>query len=743
MIDKSTVQKIKDAANIVEVVSDYVHLTRRGANYMGLCPFHNERTPSFSVNSRRNFCYCFSCHKGGSPVNFIMEKEGISYHDALLHLAKKYGIKVEERELTDEERKLATEREGMMVASEWAMKQMERDLIETEEGRSIGLTYLYHRGVTEDAIKKFHLGYAIDRGDHLTSIMQKAGFETDVLQSLGLTGKSQSGRYYDKYRGRVIFPIMNPSGKVVGFGGRDLKGGPAKYINSPESSLYRKNSELYGIFQAKNEIVRQDKCYLVEGYLDVIGMWMSGMENTVASSGTALTDGQIALIHRFTKNITLVYDGDKAGIKAALRGIDMLLLHKMQVKVLLLPDGDDPDSFAKKHSPEEFRDYVKSHERDIIQFKMQVMLNEMGDSPQEKAAVINSVVESIACIANDVERTVYVGECSRMLGIDESKISSAVERARFRIISQQQLERRRRQSGVDFPIAEQDNKELDEASSPSEELNIAAAIEHKEKKINFPMAPLEHKMILYCVRYGYQPFEYSESSDDDTEETGESEGDVSEQLYTIVDYINDELTADSIQFSVPEFRGVFEELLNHLDEYIEHLDDFRSNLEERITEEREKGRNEIAVRVGEMTIQKIESEERRLEQRLDDMRRKEINDFSRDYPGNFLASHENESLRRVANEMLREKHILSNLFGGLSAMNGDLSISQQVMRGLTEWRSEILENHIAEVIKEIAQYEDSDSEQLRDAMLRYSRLQGLRARLAKNNGERIVSPRRN
>ena len=297
-------------------------------------------------------CYCFSCHKGGSPVNFIMEKEGINYHDALLHLAKKYGITVEERELTDEERQLQSRREGMLVVNEWAMEKMENNLTATDEGRDIGLQYFLQRGITNEAIRKFHLGYAIDRQTALSDEAKAAGHDLEILKEVGLVGISGNGNMYDRFRGRVIFPIQNTAGKVVAFGGRDLKGGPAKYVNSPESDIYKKNRELYGIYQAKNEIVKQDKCFLVEGYMDVIGMWQAGMENAIASSGTALTDGQIALIHRFTENITLLYDGDAAGIKAALRGIDMLLSHKMRVKVLLLPDGHDPDSFARINTPE-------------------------------------------------------------------------------------------------------------------------------------------------------------------------------------------------------------------------------------------------------------------------------------------------------------------------------------------------------------------------------------------------------
>ncbi|MDE5868632.1 MAG: DNA primase, partial [Muribaculaceae bacterium] len=445
LIDRETVQRITDAADIVEVVGDYVHLIRRGANYMGLCPFHNERTPSFSVNKRKNFCYCFSCKQGGSPVNFIMKKEGLSYHEALLHLARKYGIEVRERELTDEERKQQSEREAMFVANEWAMLKMSDNLFHTEEGKLIGLTYFFNqRGITKEACDAFHLGYAIDKGDALVNEAKKAGLDIEILKKTGLIGQSQEGRIYDKYRGRVIFPILNTAGKVIGFGGRTLKNDKAKYINSPESEIYKKSNELYGIFQARTSIGKEDKCFLVEGYFDVIGMWQSGMKNVVASSGTALTDGQIALIHRFTENITLIYDGDKAGIKAALRGVDMLLHHKMKVKVLLLPDGDDPDSFARKHTPEEFRAFVENNETDVITFKAKVLVNEIKEDPQSRINAIQDMVTTLAHISDPISRDVYIQECSLLMRVPEETILKSVVRKRSELVEQWKREKMRK-----------------------------------------------------------------------------------------------------------------------------------------------------------------------------------------------------------------------------------------------------------------------------------------------------------
>ena len=452
MIDPATVQKIKDSADIVEVVSDYVHLVRRGANYMGLCPFHNERTPSFSVNKSRNFCYCFSCHKGGSPVNFIMEKEGVSYHDALLQLAAKYGIEVRERELSDEEKASQSRREGMFIANEWARNYFVSNLEETEEGRNVGLAYIYGRKVTPEAIKAFHLGYAIDRGTDFTDNALRKGFSLDILKATGLVGTSQEGRNYDRFRGRVIFPVLNSAGKTVAFGGRDLKGGPAKYINSPETEIYVKSRELYGIYQAKGEIVRKDKCYLVEGYLDVIGMWQSGIKNVVASSGTSLTDGQIALLHRFTQNVTLIYDGDSAGIKASLRGIDMLLAHNLNVRAVRLPEGDDPDSLAAKLTPDELKEFLKNNETDIIRFKINVLLEDVKNDPQKKYLAVRSIVESLAHIPDKIKREIYVQECSQLLNVSEHNLSRDIAKARVSVIEQERQKRRTEEINRDFPV---------------------------------------------------------------------------------------------------------------------------------------------------------------------------------------------------------------------------------------------------------------------------------------------------
>ena len=427
MIDKETVDKILDAADIVDVVSDFVHLRRRGSNYVGLCPFHNEKTPSFSVSRSKGICKCFSCGKGGSPVNFIMEHEQMSYYEALKYLAKKYNIEVKERELTDEEKQAQSERENMLLVNDFALKNFEDNLFNTDEGRSVGLSYFYEREFTDSTIKKFHLGYSMEGRSELYNAIKKNGYNPTYAIESGLCIKGEHG-VYDRFKGRVMFPVLNIAGKVIAFGGRTLKKDPAKYVNSPESIIYKKKNELYGLYQAKQAIVKKDKCFLVEGYTDVLSMHQAGIENVVASSGTSLTEGQIRLIHRFTDNITVLYDGDSAGIKASLRGIDLLLAEGLNVKVLLLPDGDDPDSFAKKHNASEFQGFIDANETDFIKFKTSILLEGLENDPIKKSEAIQDIVKSISVIPENITRAVYIKECSKRFEIDEKILAEEVKK---------------------------------------------------------------------------------------------------------------------------------------------------------------------------------------------------------------------------------------------------------------------------------------------------------------------------
>ena len=722
MIDKATVQKITETADIVEVVSDYVHLVKRGRNYVGLCPFHNEKTPSFSVNSVRNFCYCFSCKKGGSPVNFIMEKEGLSYHDALLHLAAKYNIKVEEKELSDDERRQLNEREALLVANEWATAQMEKDLHDTDEGRTIGLQYFYQRGVTDAAIKKFRLGYNPDSGHSLADAAKLAGMDFKSLAEVGVLGTSQKypGTYYDRFRGRVIFPVLNPSGKVVALGGRDLKGGPAKYINSPESAIYKKSNELYGIFQAKSEIAKQDNCFLVEGYMDVIGMWQSGMENVVASSGTALTDGQIAMIHRFTDNITLIYDGDAAGIKASLRGIDMLLAHKMNVKVLLLPDGHDPDSFARQNTPEQFREYVEKNATDIIRFKAQVLLKDVGDDPQRRVAAIESVVRSLAHIPDKVKRNVYMQECSRLLGVREDVIESAVEKSRGLVVQQQMKQR----AGAE--IDRMDEAESNPQPEPSGQMRPMKSNTIAEM---YPFYPYERNVIFNCVRYGLLDFCEVEYEDRTTE------------MIPVTEYVAYELQDDNIWFAFPAFAKTFNCILDLKEDFQADRAEFNETLSQERKAQLKTGYDEIARRA--MSMEEIKREERKLENLIDEEHSKKSYEFVRYYIEHKLSSHHDDDVRRTVTEAINSEPPLSNIYlrnNPVSEQKMDLDrMKVLVPRGVMEWKNELLNQKIREKMKILNSLPDrKDNETIQKILMETQALMEKRGELAKEIGDRTI-----
>lgn len=756
MIDRNTADKIKDAADIVDVVSDYVHLIRRGANYVGLCPFHNERTPSFSVNRSRNFCYCFSCHKGGSPVNFIMEKEGVSYHDALLILAKKYGIEVQERELSPEERDARNERESMMVANEWAAKQMSQWLTETPDGRDIGLSYLYGRGITAEAVEKFRLGYSLDRSTALTEAARSSGFDINVMTALGLTGKSQEGRYYDRFRGRVIFPIMNASGRVIAFGGRDLKGGPAKYVNSPESSLYKKSNELYGIFQAKAEIVRQDKCFLVEGYLDVIGMWQAGLQNVVASSGTALTDGQIALIHRFTGKITLIYDGDAAGIKASLRGIDMLLKHRMEVKVVLLPGGHDPDSFAREQGADNFRKYIDENETDIIRFQTKVLLDEAGNDPQRRIAAANSVVRSISAIPDHITRSVYIQESARIFGIDETSIAKAValaiEENERQYAKQKEVERRRmatqsqpspsqQSSGQQIQPAEpsrgenpsDSERQSADASEVLSAVGTAPTISVQEKRRPI-LEKIERSLVSHCVRIGFLPFcEIGEPDSPDA------------RVVNVVEYIADDLRTDGLDFTNDIYRNIVDCLLSSKQQLDNALDRYAHQVEEELMDFRKQRIDEIAS--SSISMQGIAIAEKKMEQEIVELRDRKIREFMRDFSSRILASHEDDRIRRTATELLYDKNQLSRIFTK-EIKPSDLERAQREMedtaitRNLAELKNEIINQQYLTKLEEFKTEVAAGADASKIAALQADivKLTELRQELARILGERVFTP---
>ena len=474
MIDQPTIDRILDAAQIVDVVSDFVTLRKRGVNYVGLCPFHDDKTPSFYVSPAKGLCKCFACGKGGNPVHFIMEHEQMSYPEALKYLAKKYGIEIKERELSNEEKLVQSERESLFIVNNFARDYFQNILRNHVDGRSIGMAYFRSRGFRDDIIEKFQLGYCTESHDAMAQEALKKGYKKEFLIKTGLCYETDDHRLRDRFWGRVIFPVHTLSGKVVALGGRVLasatKGVKVKYVNSPESEIYHKSNELYGIYFAKQAIVKQDRCFLVEGYTDVISMHQSGIENVVASSGTALTPGQIRLIHRFTNNMTVLYDGDAAGIKASIRGIDMLLEEGMNIKVCLLPDGDDPDSFARKHNATEFQAFIQEHETDFIRFKTNLLLEDAGKDPIKRAELISNLVQSISVIPEAIVRDVYIKECAQLLRVEDKLLVSEVAKRR-----ETQAERRAEQAERERRSANAARANAEAAQVPYADGNIPPA----------------------------------------------------------------------------------------------------------------------------------------------------------------------------------------------------------------------------------------------------------------------------
>ena len=548
MIDQATIDRILDAAQIVEVVSDFVTLRKRGVNYVGLCPFHNEKTPSFSVSPSKGLCKCFSCGKGGNAVHFIMEQ--MSYPEALRYLAKKYNIEIKERELTNEEKEVQSNRESMFIVNNFARDYFQNILKNHVDGRSIGLAYFRQRGFRDDIIDKFQLGFSTEGRDALAQEALRKGFKQEFLVKTGLCYETDDHKLRDRFWGRVMFPVHTLSGKVVAFGGRVLSTENkklAKYVNSPESEIYHKSNELYGIYFAKQAIVKQDRCFLVEGYTDVISMHQSGVENVVASSGTSLTPGQIRLIHRFTNNITVLYDGDMAGIKASIRGIDMLLEEGMNIKVCLLPDGDDPDSFARKHNATEFQNFIQEHETDFIRFKAQLLMEDAGKDPMKRAELINDIVRSIAVIPEAIVRDVYIKECGQLLRIEDKLLVSEVAKRR-----ELQAEKGNKPIASNNAPTPQPG-EMPPPFPPEEmEADTYQSFIPQEGKEGQEFYKYERLIIQMIVRYGEKVMCNL------TDEEG------NEVPVTVVEYVINDLKEDELAFHNPLHRRILSEASEHI-----------------------------------------------------------------------------------------------------------------------------------------------------------------------------------
>lgn len=701
MIDQPTIDRILDAANIVDVVSEFVTLRKRGVNYVGLCPFHDDKSPSFYVSPAKNICKCFACGEGGTAVHFIMKHEQLGYFDALRFLAKKYNIEIQERELSDEEKRIRSDRESMFIVNAWAQQYFSQMLHEHVEGKTVGMRYFIERGFREDTIRKFQLGYSLDQRDALYQQALRKGYKKEYLEKTGLVIAYENGNVNDRFRGRVIFPVHSLSGKVVAFGGRVLKKDEktAKYVNSPESPIYHKSNELYGIYFAKQAIVKADRCYLVEGYTDVISMHQSGVENVVASSGTALTHGQIRLIHRFTNNITVLYDGDAAGIKAAIRGIDLLLDEGMNVKVVLLPDGEDPDSFARSHSATEFTEFIRQHETDFIRFKTKLLLADAGNDPVKRAALIGDIIRTIAIVPDDITRTIYIRECSAMMEIDEQVVLNQVNKQRLSKNEQKPSVPVTNRSTTeilppDYSIAEpsgqmqevpvataepvSDQLPPDFPPPPEEEFSgsnempeIPPSVPVEETQVmtrqRSPYEAFEIALLRYVVRYGERVlYDYVD------EETKER------IVMRVAEFIRDDLERDDLSFYTPIFKQMLDEAAN---------------------------------RCGEETF----------------------------IAHRYFLSHPDPLVSRVAANLMSEKYQLSKYhFKFREVEQEEDKLDQLVVRDLFAFKEAYIMRQLKEKQELLKQLSSADPEQIMTVMKEIAQLNEIKKVLSKELGERII-----
>ena len=748
MIDQATIDKIMAATDIVDVVSDFVSLRRRGANYWGLCPFHDDRSPSFSVSPSKGVCKCFSCGKGGSAIHFIMEHEQLSYYEALKYLAKKYNIEVHEKELSDEERQKRSERENMFVINTFAQEFFSKSLLETDEGRSVGLAYFKERGFNEDIIRKFGLGYSPEKRDALAVEAQKRGYKIDYLLKTGLCRETQEGRIYDLFSGRVMFPVYSVSGKVVAFGGRILKSGVkiSKYFNSTESDIYHKSDELYGIYQAKRAIEKERRCYLVEGYTDVLSMHQSGIENVVASSGTALTHGQIRLIHRFTDNITVLYDGDAPGIKASLRGIDLLLQEGLNIKVVLLPDGEDPDSFSKSQSAESFTRYIKGHETDFIRFKTQLLLEDAGEDPIKRADIISNIVESISLIPDAIVRSVYVQECSRLLQIDEQVLLSELNKRRQKRAEQQFSRERYNQerqsaattnapkSGNTTTAAPANDNEtppppsLADMPAPAETPEAVPVTDHTLSQRMVQQSPLEkyeREIIRYIVRYGYRNlFELPDGS-----------------WQKVWEYIVEELSIDSIELCNPLYKHIVELTAEQREYEAQQVAALRTVLQVKEQKLVDEAIEQIRLESGDIADK--QRKEAEAQTRIAREMEEELQTFETNFLERYFTTHPDSSISMLAVDLVSEKYQLSKVHTKFQKVELEADrLWELIPRAIYELKNAILEQSIKQIQEQIKEASrNKDEQRIIELIEQNVELNRVRTALAKQIGDRIVSPR--
>lgn len=749
MIDHNTVQQILDTADIVDVVSDFVALKRRGANWIGLCPFHNDRRPSFYVSQAKGICKCFACGEGGSAVNFIMKHEQLSYPEALRYLARKYHIEIHEKELTDEEKQAQTEREAMLMLNEWACSYFEKQLHETQAGKDIGLSYFMERGFNIATIKEFRLGYSSDGFNDFYQAAVSQGFNPKLLFDVGLCIPDDRGGH-DRFRGRVMFPIMNIAGKVIAFGGRTLKKDKdvAKYVNSPESVIYSKRDVIYGLYQAKREIAKQDKCFIVEGYADVISMHQAGFKNVIASSGTALTEGHIHAIRRFTSNATEMFDGDAAGVKAAIRGVDMLLKEGLNIKVLPLPPEDDPDTFVRSHSYNQVEEYIKQNETDFINFKSGIVLKDAQNDPIKRTAAITDVIKSIAVIPDEIARMVYAKECSNLFGFDEQTILRQIKQYRGKYIEQWRKERQQRQSreqrmaekaGADTPPpANEETPPPVPVDVPADfsDLGPAPIPPHEPKEpantIN-AVRVQEREVIRLIVNYGMCYLADTEYEDGSMRPT------------TVLEYINNELNLDQMSFSDPLCNRVFEIAKKYIKPFYDDLSVFNVELEKRTREYIDSEMNNVAddepvAMDSQAIISAQEHKEKSVNAKASVKAKNELAEFCSAYLQRVLCSIDDDSVRQFACDLATDNMPqLSKIHTQYAVITEERDkLFTLVPERLYNWKNALLTVKINETQRQISH---ALPDELPGLMEHLQQLYSVRHQLAAFIGDRVVNPK--
>ena len=746
MIDHNTVQLILDAADIVDVVSDFVSLKRRGANWIGLCPFHNDRRPSFYVSRAKGICKCFACGEGGSAVNFIMKHEQLSYPEALRYLARKYHIEIQEKELTDDEKQAQSEREAMLMLNEWACDYFEKQLHESQAGQDIGLSYFRERGFNDATIREFRLGYSSEGYADFYNTAVAQGFNPQLLFDVGLCIPDDHGGH-DRFRGRVMFPIMNIAGKVIAFGGRTLKKDKniAKYVNSPESSIYSKRDVIYGLYQAKREISKQEKCFIVEGYADVISMHQAGFKNVIASSGTALTEGHIHAIRRFTNNVTEMFDGDEAGVKAAIRGVDMLLKEGLNIKVLPLPPEDDPDTFVRAHSHTEVEEYIKQNEADFINFKTSVVLKDAQNDPIKRTAAITDVVKSIAIIPDEIARMVYAKECSNLFGMNEQTILRQIKQYRGKFIEQWRKERQQQQAREQRLAAQEGGESPVIINAPHPAVGpvdetVLPPIPDETVSITSPPASgatdvdvQEREIIRLVVNYGMCYLTDTEYEDGTVRHT------------TVLEHINNELLLDNMSFSNPLYRRTFDIAKRYVVPYYQDLEVFTARLEEKtkqyITQEMARlDADEPDALDSTALINAQERKEKTAVARANVRAKDELAEFSSDYLIKILCSLDDDPVRQLACDLAADNlPQLSKIHTQFAVIVEERDkLLTLVPARLYNWKNALLVLRINEVKAKIAQAPIEEQPKLMEQL---QDLYRVRHQLAAIIGDRVVNPK--